>query len=168
MIHMCRPTIRRSCSGTGQPRTMQQSTWNRRRLLRLGKINGKFRVNQVLWGQHTDCHYFIDLNKIYSSPLAFLHIGQAIWMMIACAVHCTKLQLKFVCCECLSSWGPRASSYLRGTDALSWPLLILRSQWVHAWPKITQLEQPSQMLSLIHIWRCRRSTLCRSRWSPYH
>ena len=25
-----------------------------------------------------------------------------------------------------------------------------------------------QGLSLIHIWRCRRSTLCRSRWSPYH
>ena len=23
-------------------------------------------------------------------------------------------------------------------------------------------------LSLIHIWRCRRWTLCRSRWSPYH
>ena len=28
------------------------------------------------------------------------------------------------------------------------------------------LTSPS--LSLIHIWRCRRSTLCRSRWSPYH
>ena len=26
----------------------------------------------------------------------------------------------------------------------------------------------SQMLSLIHIWRCRRYSLCRSRWSPYH
>ena len=26
----------------------------------------------------------------------------------------------------------------------------------------------SLILSLIHIWRCRRSTLCRSRWSPYH
>ena len=25
-----------------------------------------------------------------------------------------------------------------------------------------------EVLSLIHIWRCRRSTLCRSRWSPYH
>ena len=25
-----------------------------------------------------------------------------------------------------------------------------------------------KQLSLIHIWRCRRSTLCRSRWSPYH
>ena len=23
-------------------------------------------------------------------------------------------------------------------------------------------------LSLIHIWRCRRDVLCRSRWSPYH
>ena len=26
----------------------------------------------------------------------------------------------------------------------------------------------AKRLSLIHIWRCRRSTLCRSRWSPYH
>ena len=29
-------------------------------------------------------------------------------------------------------------------------------------------HQPFLVLSLIHIWRCRRSTLCRSRWSPYH
>ena len=28
--------------------------------------------------------------------------------------------------------------------------------------------QSTFYLSLIHIWRCRRSTLCRSRWSPYH
>ena len=28
--------------------------------------------------------------------------------------------------------------------------------------------QVTLCLSLIHIWRCRRSTLCRSRWSPYH
>ena len=26
----------------------------------------------------------------------------------------------------------------------------------------------SQSLSLIHIWRCRRYAVCRSRWSPYH
>ena len=24
------------------------------------------------------------------------------------------------------------------------------------------------LLSLIHIWRCRRRLRCRSRWSPYH
>ena len=28
--------------------------------------------------------------------------------------------------------------------------------------------QRTQRLSLIHIWRCRRSNLCRSRWSSYH
>ena len=27
---------------------------------------------------------------------------------------------------------------------------------------------PASALSLIHIWRCRRSYACRSRWSPYH
>ena len=27
---------------------------------------------------------------------------------------------------------------------------------------------PRKRLSLIHIWRCRRSYACRSRWSPYH
>ena len=32
------------------------------------------------------------------------------------------------------------------------------------WEEIATLCE----LSLIHIWRCRRSTLCRSRWSPYH
>ena len=31
-----------------------------------------------------------------------------------------------------------------------------------------QSSRQNLNLSLIHIWRCRRSTLCRSRWSPYH
>ena len=29
-------------------------------------------------------------------------------------------------------------------------------------------QQHTYMLSLIHIWRCRRIERCRSRWSPYH
>ena len=33
---------------------------------------------------------------------------------------------------------------------------------------ITSSAIPSLILSLIHIWRCRRYSLCRSRWSPYH
>ena len=32
----------------------------------------------------------------------------------------------------------------------------------------TQTTLTSPVLSLIHIWRCRRITGCRSRWSPYH
>ena len=36
-------------------------------------------------------------------------------------------------------------------------------RWLEQWD-----EDRLVYLSLIHIWRCRRSTLCRSRWSPYH
>ena len=35
-------------------------------------------------------------------------------------------------------------------------------------PSFFSLFFATLFLSLIHIWRCRRSTLCRSRWSPYH
>ena len=40
---------------------------------------------------------------------------------------------------------------------------------IHAWhhPLVVR-EFTLYILSLIHIWRCRRSTLCRSRWLPYH
>ena len=31
-----------------------------------------------------------------------------------------------------------------------------------------QLNLSKYLLSLIHIWRCRRRLRCRSRWSPYH
>ena len=34
--------------------------------------------------------------------------------------------------------------------------------------KSTKLLISVLWLSLIHIWRCRRYSLCRSRWSPYH
>ena len=32
----------------------------------------------------------------------------------------------------------------------------------------TGVVTQSMLLSLIHIWRCRRRLRCRSRWSPYH
>ena len=40
--------------------------------------------------------------------------------------------------------------------------------WAASGPNFTILWGHVEELSLIHIWRCRRSTLCRSRWSPYH
>ena len=33
---------------------------------------------------------------------------------------------------------------------------------------VSTLWKMVSMLSLIHIWRCRRIERCRSRWSPYH
>ena len=32
----------------------------------------------------------------------------------------------------------------------------------------TFFAHSEMFLSLIHIWRCRRYAVCRSRWSPYH
>ena len=45
---------------------------------------------------------------------------------------------------------------------------VSRDLWVGGpkWPHIWNSR--GHILSLIHIWRCRRSYACRSRWSPYH
>ena len=58
-----------------------------------------------------------------------------------------------------------AMLYFRNRD-----FLFSHSIWkaqTHHHPKFCQ-NWSFHCLSLIHIWRCRRSTLCRSRWSPYH
>ena len=47
---------------------------------------------------------------------------------------------------------------------LLWTGLCSVTDLLQRLPNIRALER----LSLIHIWRCRRSTTCRSRWSPYH
>ena len=39
---------------------------------------------------------------------------------------------------------------------------------IQAFLRMRDTRSTAPYLSLIHIWRCRRSTLCRSRWSPYH
>jgi len=36
------------------------------------------------------------------------------------------------------------------------------------WGRGEQAQAVAVCLTLLHISRCRRSTLCRSRWSPYH
>ena len=52
-----------------------------------------------------------------------------------------------------------------------WPLVFsfLAARVQCSYLTFGEKTNPSPLyLSLIHIWRCRRSTLCRSRWSPYH
>ena len=56
-------------------------------------------------------------------------------------------------------------------------LVVFELKWGRKWKlccdsveigRYTFIWHTGVLLSLIHIWRCRRSTLCRSRWSPYH
>ena len=74
------------------------------------------------------------------------------------------LGTRLSCCRC-----PKGA---RWCDALTWSVqsfklcrrIILgagQMQWIGLVPN-------GYILSLIHIWRCRRRFACRSRWSPYH
>ena len=65
------------------------------------------------------------------------------------------------------SWWDNTSSSLH----TRW-IHIQSSQWRY-WFEWSRVLDPLSCgcvdnLSLIHIWRCRRYSLCRSRWSPYH
>ena len=48
------------------------------------------------------------------------------------------------------------------------PPVWLHLPWWQLQKHRFQFDKKMTYLSLIHIWRCRRYSLCRSRWSPYH
>ena len=64
----------------------------------------------------------------------------------------------------------QATHYWPVTDTVRHRCLSL----LYEWPRDQILSSKKRdvvvtgELSLIHIWRCRRSYACRSRWSPYH
>ena len=64
-----------------------------------------------------------------------------------------------------SKWAPKvySTSFIRSSCITEEKHLTTNLQTLKA-----EKMSPARALSLIHIWRCRRSTLCRSRWSPYH
>ena len=61
---------------------------------------------------------------------------------------------------------PMVSLSVRVLHTTTWPVhkLLNRSRC----RLLANSYVPNEPLSLIHIWRCRRSYACRSRWSPYH
>ena len=62
-------------------------------------------------------------------------------------------------------WGSRWSGYGDNRRGSSTARRLNSNQF----RKIRRLRgNLLQVLSLIHIWRCRRIERCRSRWSPYH
>ena len=79
-----------------------------------------------------------------------------------------KIRIQYVDRNCCSIFfGARHQS---GYQVKLLRLRYLKDTWINSflWIKLYWLPHTIVSLSLIHIWRCRRSTLCRSRWSPYH
>ena len=58
---------------------------------------------------------------------------------------------------------PNSASFSYATEGALFISAQLSTDAVSALRKVRVL-----ILSLIHIWRCRRASMCRSRWSPYH
>ena len=92
----------------------------------------------------------------------------------------TRATLSYTCKW--KSYGPRypqshqSTSYFTGCSR-RWTFRSMARLFpapqtpIHTWQckeVATDMWDVLQRLSLIHIWRCRRSYACRSRWSPYH
>ena len=73
-----------------------------------------------------------------------------------------------------SPFNCHCKSWRRSTTSHNYSQLrrFTRFDYCQLWWLITCISslvtQIILKLSLIHIWRCRRSYACRSRWSPYH
>ena len=83
-------------------------------------------------------------------------------------------------CFCLRKSGPKTASawIVQAQSCEQLPLLMqflygvttLRDIWHCGTLRMAEgrVRSTLHVLSLIHIWRCRRLLTCRSRWSPYH
>ena len=81
-------------------------------------------------------------------------------------LHLDRTTSEPIAKRCMNSTRPAYPSLYSSPISMSRPVSCPMSggrTWMG-----TQVSRAVENLSLIHIWRCRRSTLCRSRWSPYH
>eukprot|EP00826_Nyctotherus_ovalis_P033721 TRINITY_DN2746_c0_g1_i1.p2 TRINITY_DN2746_c0_g1~~TRINITY_DN2746_c0_g1_i1.p2 ORF type:complete len:117 (+),score=48.10 TRINITY_DN2746_c0_g1_i1:568-918(+) len=62
---------------------------------------------------------------------------------------------------------PRPEVEIKKLDNTGKMLANAEDEYMRVTERINQVSDP-QYLSLIHICRCRRYAVCRSRWSPYH
>ena len=112
----------------------------------------------------------ISLSLSHSHTLSFNHSRHAEQVLYSSlcskvAVYSRKLQCFFFdSCITLSCYlrSHRAGSQLK-IDFIQYHRIIEAISTL-----LFIIEYHVTILSLIHIWRCRRIERCRSRWSPYH
>ena len=100
--------------------------------------------------------------------------GQWLWMCIVIFIRMLKALNTYThnkpCSRLIHLISRLINIYSRLTPYYSRLSLCLRCIPTLCFWFVCTISRLSNLysLSLIHIWRCRRSTLCRSRWSPYH
>ena len=99
---------------------------------------------------------------------------------VSCCMTKDKSDAERLCCFQWRTMRNITASSSTFTDSLlsRWPLqhaLLLNQSWylIYITLILNFCDSVNSaayhiFLSLIHIWRCRRSYACRSRWSPYH
>ena len=93
----------------------------------------------------------IDLVVIRDLGLRTPRIAEHMWVAVATTATpsgSTKVVIVSAICLVIRSWICNRRAYISTIRGI--------------------FDSPTTLLSLIHIWRCRRYSLCRSRWSPYH
>ena len=113
------------------------------------------------------CSVFVHTTTVCARyPFQNSMIENTVWDGCTCALHCTALH---VCTRCTRM--NRHASHMSSKKLFNMEKNFNACKLPATYCSSNQLKHvcpPAQNLSLIHIWRCRRSTLCRSRWSPYH
>ena len=146
--------------------------WCRCMLLKLSATQPMMLFNRV--------HSFVRFSHVNSSSIRTWR--HAMWsnVLIAAVKHSNYTAVQFHTYAHTSAITPTVTSVasaihvFHGLQCMLVWMNCLRDWW-QGHPLLSALVLPmttdksiAQYLSLIHIWRCRRSTLCRSRWSPYH
>ena len=101
-------------------------------------------IFHLYWNVTFTCEDLKNLHRYFS----FMSIGY--WRFFS-----MPRLLDNTCCRPLSCWAVDSCWNDLEQSRLGFNHLTLRMWREHC-------------LSLIHIWRCRRYAVCRSRWSPYH
>ena len=138
-------------------------------------------TTQLKDGQST----WIDISprKIYRWPTSTWNNVQHHWLLEKC-----KSKLLWDTTSHQSEWPSLISPQINPGEDMEkrepscswWECKLVQPFWKTVWRYLRKLyiELPYDPaipllgiypdLSLIHIWRCRRYAVCRSRWSPYH
>ena len=100
------------------------------------------------------------VNQFHNMHIYYYHLSNTCLSQTKLAMMTKSKDTIRYCINCC--WSTMISARI----APSWRLVV---SWLATTYTHTHTHTHTHTyLSLIHIWRCRRSTLCRSRWSPYH